>query len=142
MTERSLFGSLGLLVLRLGLGSLMMYLHGWDKLSNFAERAAAFPDPLGFGPKTSVALAVVAEFFCSILVILGIGTRLATIPLIVTMSVAAFVVHGDQSLADKELALVYLTGFTALLVAGGGSWSLGSLVWKAIRGTKRGQADG
>jgi putative oxidoreductase len=142
MSERSIFGSLGLLVLRVGLGFLMMYQHGWDKLAGFAEKAAAFPDPLGFGPKTSLALAVFAEFFCSILLILGIGTRLATIPLIVTMSVAAFIVHADDPLQTKELALVYLTGFVALLIAGGGSWSLGAVAWRAMRGSRRNQEDG
>ena len=136
MTERSMLGSLGLLILRVGLGCLMLFGHGWDKLANFAEYAKGFPDPIGVGPKTGLALAVFAEFFCSILLILGIGTRLATIPLIATMSVAAFIVHANDPWQNKELAIVYLTGFAALLVAGGGALSLGSLVWKSMRRKK------
>lgn len=142
MTERSLCGSLGLLMLRVGLGSMMAFGHGWGKLTGFAAMAANFPDPLGIGAKTGLALAVFAEFFCSILLILGVGTRLATIPLIVTMSVAAFIVHADDPLQTKELALVYLTGFAALLIAGGGSWSLGSVAWRALRGGRRNKQEG
>lgn len=71
MTERSMLGSLGLLILRVGLGSLMLFGHGLGKLLSFSERAGDFADPLGVGSTTSLVLTILAEFFCSVLLILG-----------------------------------------------------------------------
>ena len=42
-------GSLGLLLLRVSVGGMMLFAHGWGKLTSFAERSSSFPDPLGIG---------------------------------------------------------------------------------------------
>jgi len=60
---------------------------------------------------------------CAILLVLGLGTRLATIPLIVTMAVAAFITHGADPFARKELALFYLAAYFVLLINGSGKYS-------------------
>ena len=87
-------GSLGLLLLRVSVGSMMLLGHGWGKLTSFAERSSSFPDPLGIGPSLSMALATGAEAFCALAVILGFATRWAVVPLMVTMLVAALIIHG------------------------------------------------
>ena len=38
--------SIGLLVLRLGVGLMMLTAHGWGKLAGFSDLADRFPDPL------------------------------------------------------------------------------------------------
>ena len=119
--------SLGLLVLRVGVGMLMLAGHGWGKLMGFTEMAQKFPDPLGVTPPVSLALAVFGELVCSALVALGIYTRLAAIPPLVTMAVAAFMVHAGDPWADKEMAVVYGLGFLALIIAGGGRFALDRL---------------
>lgn len=120
--------ALGLLLLRLVLGGAMIYAHGWGKLTNFGTIAEGFPDPLGVGSSMSLGLAVFAEVFCAAALVVGLLTRLATIPLIVTMAVAFFVVHADDPFARKELAFVYLGGYVALLFKGAGAWSIDGLV--------------
>lgn len=115
--------ALGLLVLRLGAGGLLL-VHGWGKLADFNGRSGSFPDPLGLGPALSMFLVTFAEFFCSIAIILGVLTRVAAVPIISTMIVAAFVVHGADPLADKELALLYLAAFLAILLVGAGRYSV------------------
>src|SRR6476661_7130863 len=84
--------SLGTLLLRLFGGVLMIH-HGFDKLTHFSQKAHGFMDPFHVGSTTSLALVVFAEFFCSAFLILGLFTRLATIPLIITMAVALFMAH-------------------------------------------------
>jgi putative oxidoreductase len=129
-SESSASGSVGwaLTVLRIGLGLGMFLGHGWPKLVNFSERAAVFPDPLGVGSPLSLALIVFAEVFCAGLVMLGVFTRLASIPLILGMGVIVFIVDGGQILGDGELAAVYGLGFLALAIGGGGHLSLGRLL--------------
>ncbi len=124
--------SVGLLVLRVGAGLLLLSLHGWSKLKGFDEMSGGFPDPLGLGHTASLTLVVFAEFFCAILVVLGLSTRLAAIPPIVAMAVAAFVFHADDPWAKKELALLYLAPFVTLLLCGGGKLSLDGLIGKRL----------
>lgn len=112
----------GLLILRLGFGLLMM-VHGWSKLIGFQEKAADFYDFLGFGGEISLGLTVFAEFFCSLLLVVGLGTQLVLIPLTILAVVIVFDVKGGDSLGDKELPLLYLVGYVALLLTGPGRYS-------------------
>lgn len=114
----------GLLVLRVGVASLMAFGHGWGKLSSFSERMDTFPDPLGVGTALSLSLVVFAEFFCSVFIGLGIFTRLVAIPLSVTMTVAAFIIHADDPWGKKELAVLYLIVYVTLIFTGPGRVSL------------------
>lgn len=107
-----------------------MLTHGYPKLQRLLSGEFQFADPFGLGPGVSLGLAVFAEFFCSILLILGLGTRLATIPLIVTMSVAAFIAHGADPFARKEMALLYLVSYIVLLFSGPGKISVDQLLGK------------
>lgn len=115
--------SLGLVFLRLGAGGLML-IHGWSKLTGFQESWGSFPNPIGLGTYLSQILATFAEFFCSLAVILGIKTRLAAIPPLVTMAVAAFVVLRSAGIGKMELPLLYGACFAALVCLGGGRYSL------------------
>jgi putative oxidoreductase len=122
--------SLGLLLLRLAVGGMMLVGHGWGKLINFGEKASVFPDPLGVGSMTSLSLAVFAEVFCSIGIILGLATRFVAIPLTITMFVAAFIIHSDDPWQKKEFALLYLAPFLTLIFTGAGRFSLDAVIEK------------
>ena len=82
-----------------------------------------FPDPIGVGATASLALAVFAEFLCSIFLIVGFKVRLVAIPPAVTMFMAAFIVHGADPLGKKEKALLYLISYIVLILCGGGKYS-------------------
>lgn len=116
-----------LLMLRAGAGAFMMT-HGVPKLQKLLAGDLAFADPFGIGSTPSLILAVFAEVFCSALVVLGIATRLATLPLIVTMSVAAFMIHANDPFARKEMAFLYLLIFITILVYGSGKFALGNVI--------------
>lgn len=143
---RLLLISIGLLILRVGSGGMLLAGHGWPKLSNFnAILEKGFADPLGIGEPATLALAIFAELFCAAALVLGLGTRLAAAVLIVNMGVAAFVFHAadplfvDPQAANplqaKEFALLYLIQFVTLALAGGGAFSLDSILWR--RGRKK-----
>ncbi len=122
--RRNNYADIGLLVLRVSVASLMLFGHGADKLVNFSSIVSSFPDPLGIGSVLSLGLAVFAEFFCSLAIGFGILTRLATIPLMITMLVATFIEHGAGPWATKELAFVYFLIYLAILIAGPGKYSV------------------
>lgn len=123
-----MLSSLGILVLRVAVGAMMLAGHGWAKLIGFTDKLALFPDPLGLGPGFSLTLAVFAEVVCSLCLIFGFLTRFAAVPLLVTMGVAAFVVHDGDPWSQKELALLYAVPFLTLILTGGGDFSLDAML--------------
>lgn len=123
--------SFALFVLRLAV-SVALMTHGFAKFQNFEALSETFADPLGFGSKVALSLAVFAELFCPVAVILGFLERLAVLPIIVTMAVAFFDVHGG-SLAKGELAFLHLAAFVALFIAGPGKYSLDALIGKKLK---------
>jgi len=125
----------GLLVLRVWLGLSMLVLHGWPKLQGMAEKSASFPDPLGVGPAMSLSLVVFAEVLCALLLVVGLAARFALVPLVITMAVAFFIIHGGALTGEGngEMAFIYLAGFVALLIAGPGRYSADHCIVRALR---------
>lgn len=120
----------GYLILRVGAGGTMLYQHGLPKLIGFGDKMDTFSDPFGVSPAFSLALITFAEFFCAALVILGLWTRLATIPLIIGMAVAAFMVHGDDPFKKKEMAVVYMVIFMAIFFFGSGRYAVNRISFR------------
>lgn len=115
---------IGLLIFRVFLSGLMLT-HGVPKFVDFfTSDELKFADPIGIGEGLSFGLTVFAEFVCSIFIIFGFITRIASLPLIFTMIVAAFVVHGNDPFANKEMALLFLAGYILIFLAGPGKFSL------------------
>jgi putative oxidoreductase len=137
--------SIGLLILRVGVGGYMAS-HGWGKLQMLlAGEFATFGDPVGLGGVPSLVLITFAEFFCSLLVIVGLATRFAAVPVVIAMAVATLAVHGgdpwsmetaakaffagtSKSWFSKEPALLFLIPFLALVFTGAGRFSLDGLI--------------
>jgi putative oxidoreductase len=128
MARQQRFDDLARLTLRIVLGLSFALAHGWPKLASFAERAESFPDPLGIGSTPSLVLAIFGELVCGLAVALGLFTRWTVVAPIVTMVVAFFLVHAGDPFGNRELALLYLAGFVAILLLGGGRWSLDRLI--------------
>lgn len=131
--ETTRWNSWGLLALRLGTGSLLLISHGWPKLIHFSERAATFADPIGLGPSLGFALVVFAEVFCSLAIILGLWTRLATIPQIIFFCVATFVQLANDPWSKRELPFLFLIATVTLLITGAGRYSLDAAIGAAWR---------
>lgn len=121
---------LGCLIARVGFGGTMLLKHGWPKLMRFSEIADGFADPFGIGGTFSLILILIAEVLCSALVVLGLWTRIALVPLIIGMAVIAFMVKGDAEFSEKEKALLFLFAFIALLFTGSGRFSVDRISFK------------
>lgn len=128
---------LGILILRLGIGLSMMLFHGYGKISAGPETWERLGQNMqnlgiGFAPTAWGFMAALAEFGCSILLVLGVLFRPAAAMLAFTMLVAAtrhLTLPPDQPGAGwqgashaLELLAVYLT----LLFLGAGRYTLPS----------------
>ena len=118
---------IAILLLRVTIGALMLS-HGIPKLISLLSGNIQFPAIFGLTAELSLSLAVFAEVICSFLLILGIGTRLATIPLIITMVVAVFYIHADDPFAKQEPGILYLLPYVILFITGSGKYSIDYLL--------------
>src|SRR5690554_2261313 len=120
------------LLLRLVAGGFMLT-HGLGKLNKlFGDDAIQFADPLGVGVTASLALTVFAEVLCALFLIVGFATRLSAIPLVITMLVAAFVVHANDGFGKQELPLLYAINYLVIAISGAGKYSVDQLIFKRI----------
>lgn len=120
---------LSLLLIRLASAGFM-FSHGWGKLVKLVNGNFEFGDPIGLGVELSLGLTVFAEIICAFFLLIGWFTRLAAIPLIITMLVAVFVVHLNDDFGKKELGLFYLISYLVLFLSGAGKYSVDTLFRK------------
>ena len=124
MLSRFIDKEYGPLILRLTLGLSMLISHGMPKLLDYNAKKDVFPDPLGVSSQLSLILVIFAEVVCSIFIILGLKIRITTIPLIITMAIAAFIIHAGEPWKKQELAALYLSGFITLFFTGEGKFAV------------------
>jgi putative oxidoreductase len=125
--------SFAMLLLRVWVGAMMAFSHGWGKFMGYAERSASFSDPLGVGSATSLALAIFAELFCSIALALGLFTRAVAIPIMFTMLTVITIVHANDPWGKKELPLMFLAPLIVIVIVGPGKYSLDASLFKKSR---------
>lgn len=118
---------IAILLLRIGV-AVFMLTHGFPKFELFGETPVKFMDVMGLGPEASLLLAISAEVGCSLLILFGLATRIAVIPLIVTMLVAVFIAHSGDPFAVQEKGLLYMLVYIALFLTGSGRYSLDKLI--------------
>jgi uncharacterized membrane protein YphA (DoxX/SURF4 family) len=126
---------LAVLVLRLVVGGIFFY-EGYHKVVSppdaFRGRngLAALIEKQGFPyPKLTADLVTLAEFVGGATVVVGLLTRLALIPLIVTVGLAAFVFKRKAGFAGGwDWPFSVFGSSLALLLIGSGGWSLDALI--------------
>lgn len=121
--------NVAMLLMRVVFGGMMIH-YGYQKLTHFNEMVKMSTPMFGMSPTTVMALLVFAEFFCAMFIILGLFTRLAAIPLVISFSVALFKAHHADVFGDGEKAALYLGAFLIILLLGPGKASVDGLAGK------------
>lgn len=121
--KNSLLKDIGLAILRI-LPALMLITHGLPKFQKLINGNFEFGDPISIGAAPSLFLAVLGEFICPILLIIGFKTRWVAIPSAITMLVVVLIVHAEDPFGKKEKALLYLVFFIAIILLGPGKFSV------------------
>jgi putative oxidoreductase len=119
----------GMFILRVVLG-LLLASHGYAKLVKFSSMRYKFMNFMHLGSTTSLSLVIFAEFFCSIFLILGLFTRIASVFIIITMSVVVFVASHGNIFADGERGAIYLAAAFMILLCGPGRISVDGMIAK------------
>lgn len=118
---------LGLLYLRVTASLLVLAVHGLPKVANYSSQLAAIEDPFHLGRTVSIIFAIFAEVICPPLMIVGIATRFAAVPLLLVTILALVFVHRDWSLAQGQFAWMLLILFGTIVIAGPGSIRVGGV---------------
>jgi putative oxidoreductase len=119
-----------LLVLRVGIGLTLFLKHGWEKVSMLSFANPHFADPLHIGTTPSWIFATITDGICSLLIVLGVGTRWLSALCFFNIFVAWALMHHftffgkGQSTDHGELIVQYLVTFLVLLIGGGGRYSV------------------
>lgn len=137
-----LLTDLGLLLLRLIVGVVFVY-HGGQKIFGetwfdgkgmgaFTETLRGLQIP---NPVIMAWVAAISEFAGGILVLIGFFTRLAAVPLIVTMGMAIYHVHPEQFSGPEgmEFPLTLAVVLIAILLSGPGRFSVDRLIWPTFQ---------
>ena len=127
----------GLTLLRAIVGVVFLA-HGYQKFFvwGIGGVTGAFTQMGIPAPHISAYLAASAELFGGLALLLGLFTRLAAIPVAITMIVAILQVHlkgGFFAPQGVEYPLTLLVANIALIVAGGGAFALDNVIFKPSR---------
>ncbi|MDR0393706.1 MAG: DoxX family protein [Tannerella sp.] len=118
-----------ILFLRMLFG-LLMITQGITKLCHCEQQAILFSSPLNWDSRLSLIMIIPVEIGCSIFLILGLFTRIAAIPLLLSVMVAVFVTHSADIFAKKELAVIYAGIYILFMFTGGGELSFDNILHK------------
>lgn len=127
-SPQPLNSGLAALLLRIAFGGLFMY-HGYTKFAAYDQILPMFGDPIGLGSKLSFNLVIFAELGCGFLVLVGLLTRPAVIPILITMLVAFFVAHAKDPFQIKELVFLFLLLSIVVFILGSGRYSVDYLLF-------------
>jgi putative oxidoreductase len=125
----SKYSDFGLLVLRVILGSLYLWMHGWPKLAGGLtvwKRAGIEMKYVGitFWPTFWGCLMAFSQSIGIVLIILGLAFRPSCLLLFLTFLFASIVTYRMHGLFDAEHAIQLATVFFALLFVGPGKYSV------------------
>ncbi len=128
------------LVARLTLGWVFVE-SGWGKLHNL-EKVVGFFTELGIpAPQIQAPLAAATELLCGLLLLFGLATRLASLPLIVVMIVAILTARRSELTGLSELfgfiEFLYIALLLWLAAFGAGPISLDRIFARKLEASDR-----
>ncbi|HVU17425.1 MAG TPA: DoxX family protein [Candidatus Didemnitutus sp.] len=136
------FPDLGLLLFRVALAWVVLRYHGWGKLAGwqdepmhlpnlfslagFRKEFHTFPDYIHISSELSYLLVTWFETFGSMMVIVGLFTRLNALGMFITLTVA-WIFHHHMHLSGPnsgEVAFTYAFAYLLLFLSGAGKYSV------------------
>ncbi len=126
---RSSACEVAILVLRVFIGGVML-LHIVGKLQDYNNLVIGFQSILDFSSATSFALTVLVEGLFAAMIIMGIGTRLASAMMVLVSFIAVVMAFlaGDITADATKLEIVYIGIYLTLTISGGGKYAISRMI--------------
>jgi putative oxidoreductase len=127
---------LGLLIVRVVTAGTLLLKHGWEKFSDFhtmlTNTKLRFPDPMHIGVFASLTMAQISDFYCALLVVIGLGSRFASAYSLMCITVAWVAVHHFSYFGPKgdhgEIIVLMMGTLLGLTISGPGRYSIDYLL--------------
>jgi putative oxidoreductase len=113
-----------LLFLRVTASVLVLIVHGLPKVIHYTSQLDAIEDPLHVGKTLTLGFAIFAEVVCPLLMIAGIATRLAALPIMLVSVIALGLVHREWTLDQGQFAWMLLIMFGTIAIGGAGRYRI------------------
>lgn len=118
------FNNVALFIFRVLLAIELFRVHGMKKFRLQNGEKEHVPNPLHLPEKLNGLVATFSDTIVPILIIMGIGTRLAVLPTIGVTAIGYFVVHRNDSAEVRDVPYMYTLTLLFLLALGAGTYSL------------------
>ncbi|MGC4100934.1 DoxX family protein [Ferruginibacter sp.] len=121
-----------MLFFRIAVSLEMIFVHGFKKLGIGVAAAESIPNPLHLPEAFNSAFAIAANIFFPFLVLIGLCTRLATLPTLAVTLTGYFVLHWNDAALVKDTPFIYSVVFMLILFVGPGKYSFDYIVHKKL----------
>ncbi|MDB5200865.1 MAG: DoxX family protein [Ferruginibacter sp.] len=122
--------NIGMLFFRIAVCLEMILVHGLKKLGISATEAEKIPNPLHLPEFFNDGFAMSANILFPFLVLIGLYTRLATIPTLAVTLTGYFVLHWNDAALVRDTPFMYSAAFLLILLLGPGKYSVDNYISK------------
>jgi putative oxidoreductase len=127
---RPLVFDCGILLLRVAVSLEIAIVHGFKKIGVGVAQAENIPNPLHLPEAFNSVFAIAANIIFPFFVLIGLFTRLATLPTLAVTLTGYFVVHWNDSLLQRDTPFIYSLIFLVILILGPGKYSIDNAIYK------------
>jgi putative oxidoreductase len=122
---------LSLLIFRVAASVELIVAHGLKKIGIGVEKAEVIPNPFHLPEGLNSAFAIGGNLFFPLLIIAGLLTRLAILPVLMITLAGYFFVHWHDPVLVRDTPYIYSIIYLLLLVLGPGKYSVDFLLHKS-----------
>jgi len=108
----------------------LIVVHGLKKVGILTVKAEIVDNPFHLPYMLNDILAITANLICPLFVIVGFGTRIASIPIVIVTLTGYFIVHAGGSLAERDIPFMYSMAFLLIVFTGAGRCSLDNIIYE------------
>lgn len=109
----------------------LIVVHGLKKLGIGTDTAEMVPNPFKLPYLLNEFLAITANVICPLFIIVGFGTRFASIPIVIVTLTGYFFVHSSGTLMERDIPFMYTMAFLLITFTGGGRYSVDNIIYES-----------
>ena len=119
---------MAILFLRVFIGGVML-LHMIGKLQDYDNYVLNFQSIVGLNHATSFALSILFEGLFAVMIIMGVGTRLAAalMAIVMIVSICEALMLGTVTDGESKLEFIYIGIYISLVISGGGRYAISTM---------------